>query len=100
MRIYQNKGKYLKFRSRRWGSSLPGLRKLDPPLSPPSTPSKLKKIAPLGARGGGPNNFFLPEFLFILFRNPCKNLNSHDNPLWDFNNGGMKNNKITTTRKD
>ena len=27
----------LKFRSRRWGSSLPGLRKQDPPLSPPST---------------------------------------------------------------
>ena len=26
-----------KFRSRRWGSSLPGLRTQDPPLSPPST---------------------------------------------------------------
>ena len=25
------------FRSRRWGSSLPGLRTQDPPLSPPST---------------------------------------------------------------
>ena len=25
------------FRSRRWGSSLPGLRTRDPPLSPPST---------------------------------------------------------------
>ena len=26
------------FRWRRWGSSLPGWRRLDPPLSPPSTP--------------------------------------------------------------
>ena len=25
----------------------------------------------------------LPEFLFILFRSPCKNLNSYDNPFWE-----------------
>ena len=28
--------KHEHFRSRRWGSSLPGLRTQDPPLSPPS----------------------------------------------------------------
>jgi hypothetical protein len=29
------------FRCRRWGSSLPGLRTLDPPLIPPSTPAEI-----------------------------------------------------------
>ena len=30
-----------KFRWRRWGSSLPGLCTLDPPLSPPSKPAEI-----------------------------------------------------------
>ena len=30
----------INFHWRRWGSSLPGLRMLDPPLSPPSTPAE------------------------------------------------------------
>jgi hypothetical protein len=34
-----------------------------------------------------------PEFLFILVRSPCKNLNSYDNPFWDFSNGGNNNTK-------
>ena len=25
---------------------------------------------------------FLPEFLFILLRSPCKNLKPYDNPFW------------------
>ena len=25
----------------------------------------------------------VPEFLFILVRSPCKNLNSYDNPFWE-----------------
>ena len=44
IRIYRNISGYIrrytnvsKFRSRRWGSSLPCLRLRDPPLSPPST---------------------------------------------------------------
>jgi hypothetical protein len=57
---------------------------------------KPSKSPPRGPGGGGPNLIFLPEFLFILVRSPCKNLNSYDNPLWYFNNGGV--NKITTTR--
>ena len=28
---------YMNFRSHRWGPSLPGLRRLDPPFAPPST---------------------------------------------------------------
>jgi hypothetical protein len=51
---------------------------------------KIKKSPRKGPGGGGPNFIFLPEFLFILVRSPCKNLNSYDNPLWDFNNGGEK----------
>jgi hypothetical protein len=33
---------------------------------------------------------FLPEFLIILVRSPCKNLKPYDIPFWDFNNGGNK----------
>jgi hypothetical protein len=46
------------------------------------------KIAPRGPGCGGLNLIFLPEFLFILVRSPCKNLNSNVNAIWDFNNGG------------
>ena len=41
---------------------------------------------PIGA--SGIYFIFLPEFLFIIVRSPFKNLNSFDNPFWDFNNGG------------
>ena len=46
-----------------------------------------------GPGGGGPNNFFLPEFLFILVRSPCKVSNSYDMPLLGFSNGGNKKRK-------
>ena len=36
------------FRWRRWGSSLPGLRMLDPPLSPPSKPAEILRRMCLG----------------------------------------------------
>ena len=65
------------------GSSLPGLRTLDPPLGPPSTLEEIFQHT-----GGGLNIFFLPEFLFILVRSPCKNLKPYDNPFWEFSNGG------------
>ena len=46
----------------------------------------------------GPNFIFLPEFLFILVRSPCKNLKPYDNPFWGFeqryqeiNNNNKKN---------
>ena len=44
--------------------------------------------------GGGPNFIFLPEFLFILVRSPCKNLKPYDNPFCEFSNGGEKSKKI------
>ena len=51
---------------------------------------KIKKLHPRGPGGGGPNLIFLPHFLFIFVRSPSKNLNSYDNPLWNFNYGGKK----------
>ena len=58
---------------------------------PPSKIFKKRlKIAPQGARGWGSELFFLPEFLVILVRSQCKNLNSYDNPFWDFRNGGNR----------
>ena len=52
-----------------------------------------------GPGGGGLNLIFLPEFLFILVRSQCKNLNSYDHPLWDFNNSGVKNKKKINYQK-
>ena len=51
------------FRSRWWGSSLPGLRTLDPPLSPQSTPAEIFRCTCLG--GVKKNNKFLINFLAI-----------------------------------
>ena len=44
---------------------------------------KKTKNRPPGGQGVGVRFFFLPEFLFILVRSPCKNLNSYDNPFWE-----------------
>ena len=81
------------FHQRRWGSLLPGLLMLDPPLSPPSTlveifgarlweggsifspfqailstflffKKNLKKSSPRGA-GGSPNFCFTPNLIFL-----------------------------------
>jgi hypothetical protein len=56
-------------------------------------PKKNLRIGSRGPGGGGPNFIFLPEFLFILVRSPCKHLKSYNNPSWDFNNGGKKKKK-------
>ena len=64
------------FRSRRWGSSLPGLRTQDPPLSPPGLF--------WGGRGGPQNDFFIGILLFLLLRSPCKNVKPYDNPFCGF----------------
>ena len=71
------------FRSRRWGSSLPGLRTRDPPLSPPSTWAEIFRRTCLqssrGGRGGckifkqkfwstfSPNQAILSTFRFFHF---------------------------------
>ena len=36
----------------------------------------------MGPGGGGPNFILFPEFLIILVRSPCRNLNSYDKPFW------------------
>jgi X-X-X-Leu-X-X-Gly heptad repeat protein len=41
-------------------------------------------LPPRGPGGGGPNFIFFPEFLLFLFRSPCKNLKSYNNPFWCF----------------
>jgi hypothetical protein len=64
------------FRWRRWGSSLPGLRMLDPPLCPPSTPVEVFWPTSLG--GGvknlinflSPNFCFTPKLIFFFFLKP------------------------------
>ena len=48
--------------------------------------SNLKKTKnrPPGGQGVGVRFFFVPKFLFILFRSTCKNLKPHDNPFCGF----------------
>ena len=41
-------------------------------------------------RGGPPNLIFIGILLFLLLRNPCKNLKSYVMPLWGFSNGTKK----------
>ena len=43
----------INFRWRLWGSSLPGLRMLDPPLSPQSTPAEICQHPCIHMYGGG-----------------------------------------------
>jgi hypothetical protein len=46
-----------------------------------------------GARGGPPNLILIGILLFLLLRNPCKNLKSYDNPFWGKSNGTKKKKK-------
>ena len=43
-----------------------------------------------GARGGPQNLIFIGILLFLLLRNPCKNLKSYDNPFWGKSNKAWK----------
>ena len=55
------------FCSRRWGSSLPSLRMLDPLLSPPSTPAENFCLRWFGGRRGQQKlKYFLLNFVAIL----------------------------------
>ena len=56
------------FRWRRWGSSLPGLRTLDPPRSPPSTPAEIVRCTCLQShlQTSPPT----PQKSYLKFRNP------------------------------
>ena len=78
------------FRSRRWGSSLSGLRTRDPLLGPPlpcaeifrhaCLQSQFHQISPFssqnrviwGCREDPPNIFFIEFLIFLLLRSPCK----------------------------
>merc|ERR1712074_47338 len=52
------------------------------------------KVAIFRGLGGGPQNLiFIGILLFLLLRNPCKNLKSYDNPFWGKSNAGKNNNK-------
>ena len=45
----------------------------------------------IGGGGGGPRNFiFSGILLFLLLRNPCKNLKSYDNPFWKNSDEGRE----------
>jgi hypothetical protein len=59
-----------------------------------------QKIAPQGARGWGSEFYFLPEFLFIIVRRPCKNLKPYDNPFWGFEQRYQEQQEIKKSRKD
>merc|ERR1712148_129881 len=49
------------------------------------------KIAIFRGLGGGPQNLiFSGILLFLLLRNPCKNLKSYDNPFWKNSDDGRK----------
>ena len=59
-----------KFRSRRWGSSLPGLRTQDPPLSPPSTWAEIfRRMCLQSHLQTSPP---LPQKTYPMFRTPMK----------------------------
>ena len=62
--------KYFQFRWGRWGSSLPGLRTLNPLLSPPSTPVEIFRRTCL-QRGGVRVKFVLPDF--FISQEPMQN---------------------------
>merc|ERR1712074_102153 len=52
------------------------------------------KIAIFRGLGGGPRNLiFSGILLFLLLRNPWKNLKSYDNPFWKNIEGGGKKKK-------
>jgi hypothetical protein len=49
------------------------------------------KIGLFWGVGGVPQLiFFIEILLFLLIRSPCKNLETYDNPLLGFSNGGKK----------
>merc|ERR1712074_51322 len=52
-----------------------------------------------GARGGPRNLIFIGILLFLLLRNPCKNLKSYDNPFWGKSKEGKNNNKNRKVKK-
>jgi hypothetical protein len=67
--IYRSCTIYMKFRWRRWGSSLPGLTTLDPPLSPPSKPAEIFRLMFLS---WGVTKKNLPKSYFLANYNPMQ----------------------------
>ena len=72
---------------RRWGSSLQGLHTLDPPLSPPATPTDVSGKG-RGTNMGVPQICFpifslTPNLIFLWLKTPCKISEPYDNPFWE-----------------
>ena len=88
-----NKDKIIRFRWRRWGSSLSGLHTIDPPLSPPSTPAEMFWRTCL--RGDSMRFLFKNKnkkliLFFWCLKTPCKISEPYDNPFWEKSNPAQR----------